>query len=182
MSDIKRRFRSAYDTFSEKNEPTPAGTKIITEHRESITKDGRRELIKDREINIYEQIQASAESCEIQTILRRAAEGDTNILNIVNGQYIDVTGAPSSLAEAQQFVIRAKDEFDKLPKDIRYKFENNAEMYVAEYGTESWQEKTGLSKIKAMQQEEEERNKSLEINMEKAFKNIAEKGIVTNNE
>lgn len=180
MAEAKRRFRSAYDTESEKAQSTPAGSKVVTEHRETINADGRRELVKDREVNIYEMIQASAESCEIQNILRRAAEGDTGVLNIVNGQYIDVTGAPSSLAEAQQFVIRAKDEFDKLPKEIRYQFENNAEMYVAEYGTEAWAEKTGLTALKVKQAEEEERKQLLQADMEKAFKNIAEKGAVIN--
>ena len=161
-------------------EPTPSGTKVVTEHREFIDTEGKRFLIKDREINIYEKIQASREQTEIENILRRAAEGDMNVLNMVNGSYMDIVDAPKSLAEAQQFIIKAKAEFDSLPKEIRQKFENNAENYVATYGTEQWADATGL---KAKWEKEEAAAKQEKLNeetMQKAFENIANGGMVNN--
>ena len=80
------KFKSAYDTRTEKAESTPSGSKIAYEHRETIGEDGRRSLVKDRAVNVYEKIQESAESCDIQNIIRRAAEGDVNALNMVNVQ------------------------------------------------------------------------------------------------
>lgn len=173
-------FKTAYNTQTKESKFTPSGDKIVTEHREDIDSTGKRRLVKDREVNIYEAIQASAESCEIETILRRASEGDMSVLNMVNGQYMDITGAPASLAEAQRFVIRAKAQFDELPKEIRAKFENNAEMYVAEYGTDTWEEKTGIKTEKEVIKQREIEMKEFQENQMKAFKNLASKGELTN--
>lgn len=175
----KAKFRTAYDHTTE-DYVTPSGTKEVVEHREEIDKNGKRHLIKDRVIPWYDKIQASAESCEIQTILRRASEGDFNALNAVQGNYIDITGAPASLAEAQQFVIRAKQEFEKLPKDIKAKFDNNAEIYVAQYGTDSWTDAMGIKAEAIAKEEAEVHQKKVVENMEKAFENLAEKGAVKN--
>ncbi|QCS36210.1 minor capsid protein [Capybara microvirus Cap1_SP_162] len=180
MAATKIAFRSAYNLRREEQAFTPGGSKIVMEHREEIGLDGKRKLIHDRAVNIYDLIQSSRESCEIENILRRAAEGDYNILNIVNGQYLDVTDAPSSLAEAQKFVIRAKTEFDELPKEIRAKFENNAEIYIAQYGTESWLEATGVNAKRAELKAQEEAAKVSKENMEKAFQNLAEGRSLTN--
>lgn len=177
---IELPFKTAFNTQTKTAKATPSGEKIVFEHREDIDSTGRRKLIKDREINIYELIQASAESVEIETILRRAAEGDFSALNVVNGQYIDVVGAPATLAEAQKFVIKAKAEFDELPKEIRAKFENNAEIFVATYGTKDWQDKTGITTKIEEHKAEIESQKIAEENMKKAFENIAAKGALTN--
>lgn len=173
-------FRTPYNNYSEEH-ITPSGTKTVMEHEEIIDLKGKRTLTATREVNIYENIQASREMTEIETILRRATEGDYNALNMVNGNYIDVTGAPASLAEAQQFVIHAKNQFDELPKEIRAKFENNAEMYVASYGSEEWQEKTGLKMALENQKLEAEKEAKFKVNMEAAFENLAKgEGAITN--
>ena len=172
-------FRIPYKSYSEEHE-TPSGEKIVLEHEEIIDLKGKRSLTATREVNIYERIQASRESTEIETILRRATEGDYNALSMVNGNYIDITGAPASLAEAQQFVIHAKNQFDELPKEIRAKFENNAEMYVASYGSDEWQEKTGIKMQLEKEAAEAERQAKFNVNMEKAFENLAEQGAMNN--
>lgn len=176
MAEAK--FRKPHTHY--KNEPAPSGKKIVYEHREEIGKDGKRKLIKDRAVNIYEKIQASKDQCEIENILRRATEGDQNVLNIVNGQYMDITGAPSSLAEAQQFVIRAKNEFEQLPKDIRAKFENNAEIYVAEFGSDTWADKTGLKAKWAEQENAARLDAEFDENLRKAAADLAKKGAIEN--
>lgn len=160
------KFRVAYENYTNENLSTPSGDKIQYEHREEIDKNGKRKLIKDVAINIYDKIQASREQCEIETILRKATEGDMSVLSMVNGNYIDVTDAPSSLAEAQQFVIRAKTEFDSLPEETKKKFDNNAEMYVAQYGTKTWEDATGITALK----EAEAKNKEIEKEMKKMEK------------
>lgn len=180
MANTKIPFRSAYDRRVDENTSSPAGSKIVLEHREEISLSGKRVLIRDRKVNVYEKIQSSRESCEIQTILRRAAEGDMGVLNMVNAQYLDITGAPTSLAQAQQFVIRVNNEFEKLPKEMKAKFNYNAQEYVAEYGTETWADKTGLKAMQEAAAKEEEATRIAKENMEKAFANLAEKGSVTN--
>ena len=142
MAKIK--FRTKYEGHERKI--APSGERIEIRHRASIGKDGRRELIKDRKVDIYSLIQSNREECEIENIIRRAVMGDYNALNQANGVYADVTGMPKSIAEAQQLVISLKDSFEKLPKEIKAKFEFNPEIYVAEFGSEKWAKKTGFAK------------------------------------
>lgn len=180
MATTKLPFKTAYATGTKEMPSTPAGEKIVYEHREIMDERGNRKLVKDRAINIYEKIQASKEQCEIENILRRAAEGDLSVLNAVSTNYLDITDAPSSLAEAQAFVIKAKAEFDELPREIKSKFENNAEQYVALYGTDDWAEATGLKAKWAAEEETKKAQKEFQANMEKSFANLAEKGSVNN--
>lgn len=135
-------FRTAYG--DKLKNWSPSGEKTEMRHRASMDKNGVRTLIRDRKVPIYDLIQESREECEIERIIQRAVMGDYNALNQANGVYADITGMPKSIAEAQQMIINMKEDFEHLPKDVRAKFENNAEMYVAEFGTEGWIEKTGL--------------------------------------
>lgn len=160
----------------------PTGDKTEMRHRASITKEGVRELIKDKEIAIYDLIQSHREECEIENIIRRAVEGDYNALNAVNGVFEDITNCPASIAEAQQYIIDAKNEFEKLPKDIKAKFEYNAEMYIAELGNDpkSWLEKTGFAEeIKLNRAKAEELAKNDE-NFNKAMQLIASGAVINN--
>ena len=160
----------------------PTGRKTEMRHRASITKEGVRELIKDKEVAIYDLIQSHREECEIENIIRRAVEGDYNALNAVNGVFEDITNCPASIAEAQQYIIDAKEEFEKLPKDIKAKFEYNAEMYIAELGNDpkSWLEKTGFAEeIKLNRAKAEELAKNDE-NFNKAMQLIASGAVINN--
>ena len=160
----------------------PAGRKTEMRHRASITKDGVRELIKDKEVAIYDLIQSHREECEIENIIRRAVEGDYNALNAINGVFEDITNCPASIAEAQQYIIDAKAEFEKLPKDIKAKFEYNAEMYIAELGNDpkSWLEKTGFAEeIKINKAKAEELAKN-DANFNKAMQLIASGAVINN--
>lgn len=160
----------------------PTGRKTEMRHRASITKEGIRELIKDKEVAIYDLIQSHREECEIENIIRRAVEGDYDALNAVNGVFEDITNCPASIAEAQQYIIDAKAEFEKLPKDIKAKFEYNAEMYIAELGNDpkSWLEKTGFAdEIKMNRAKAEELAKNDE-NFNKAMQLIASGAVINN--
>lgn len=156
-------FRTAYG--EKLKNCSPAGTKIEVRHRAEMKKDGRRVLVRDRKVDIYNLIQAAREDCEIENIIRRAVQGDYNALNAVAGQYADISGMPKSIAEAQQLVINLKESFEKLPKEIKAKFEYNPEIYVAEYGTENWANKTGL---KAEYEAKQEALKTKKLNEEMA--------------
>lgn len=135
-------FRTAYG--EKLKNWSPSGEKTEMRHRASMDKNGVRTLIRDRKVPIYDLIQESRDECEIERIIQRAVMGDANALNQSKGVYADITGMPKSIAEAQQMIINMKEEFEHLPKEIRAKFENNAEMYVAEFGSDGWFEKTGL--------------------------------------
>lgn len=173
-------FRTAYGEKLQNSSPT--GEKFEMRHRANIGKDGKRELVRDRKVPIYELIQASREECEIENIIKRAVMGDYNALNAKQGVYADITGMPKSIAEAQQMIINLKEDFEHLPKEVRAKFENNAEMYVAEFGSEEWLDKTGIKdKIK---EETLAKEKRLEFdkNLTKVVTNLAQGDKITNTE
>lgn len=152
---------------------SPTGEKIQMEHTPHMGLDGKRKLILDDAKPIYEMIQAHREETEIERIVKRAMQGDMSVLNAVAGQYIDVSGAPKSLAEAQQVIINAKRDFEKLDPEVRQKFDNNVEIFIAEAGSKDWLDKMGISanieaskKIKTEQAE-------FEKDLKSAMKNLA---------
>lgn len=160
----------------------PTGQHIEMRHRAIMQKDGRRELIPDRKKHTYDIIQSHLEECLIENIIKRALEGDTSVLEMMKGTYTDITGAPKSLAEAQQMIIDLKQKFDELPKDIKQKFDYNVEQYIAEFGSDAWAEKTGVAAVLAAEESARKHNEELNKNIENFFtpKNTPEKGEVTN--
>lgn len=117
---------------------TPAGEKEEETYEMSIDLRGHKTLQKSGKTNVYDFIQESLEETKIENIIRRALGGDESALATMHGVYMDVTDAPKSLAEMQQAVITANQEFEKLPIEIREKFNHSALQYVAEFGTEEW--------------------------------------------
>lgn len=137
------KFYTAYNR--PKTEKTPAGEKEEPVYQIQIDTAGRKELVKIGMTNIYDIIQESLEQSKVENIIRRAREGDPYALTVMNGDFIDTTDLPKNLAEAQSFVIRTKNEFDKLPIEIRRQFDMSAEKYVAAYGTEGWKNIMGFN-------------------------------------
>ena len=101
---------------------------------------------------------------------------------LLYGLYTDITNCPSSIAEAQQYIIEAKKEFDKLPKNIKAKFEYNPELYVAEMSgnTQGWLDKMGYTEKIKLDKEAAEKNKVTEDNFAKAMENLATGTIIKN--
>lgn len=120
---------------------TPSGSIYLNEYQEGIDDNGMLYLEKIGQKNIYEMIQEDAESVDIENILHQVAMGDLNALKAREGSYIDATTMPKSLREAQDLVIRLKDEFYKLPLEVRKEFDNSPEQYVSEMGTEEYLKK-----------------------------------------
>lgn len=144
MTETKKyKFYTAYNR--PQTQESPAGSKEEPVYEMQIDLQGHKKLIKKGMTNIYEIIQASLEQSKIENIIRRATEGDPYALTVMNGQYIDTTDLPKSLAEAQSFVIKAKSEFDQLPINIRRQFDMSAEKYIAAYGTSDWLNIMGIS-------------------------------------
>lgn len=158
------------------------GERIEMRHSPHMDSNGRRFLEKDKPIAIYDLIQSHKEECEIENIIRRAVEGDYNALNATEGVFMDITNCPSSIAEAQQYIINAKEEFEKLPKNIKEKFEFNPEMYIAEMSgnTQGWLDKMGYTEAIKLKEEEAKANMISKENFDKAMANLATGTTITN--
>lgn len=177
---IERPFRTKYNhKMYFEGEPwkkafsAPAGDKIQVEHTPHMGLDGRRKLIKDNPKPIYEMIQASREQCEVERIVKRALQGDTSVLSAMEGQYIDITGAPKSLAQAQQIIINAKYQFEKLDAETKKKFDNNVEIFIAEAGTKEWCDKMGITEQLERAEKADLAKAEYEKNLHTAMANLA---------
>ena len=121
-----------------KTEPAPEGTRFLNVYQECIGKDGQKSLEKVGEKNIYEIIQSHLEETKIENILHAVAMGDINALNQREIFYADTTTMPKTLMEVQNIVVKAKEEFETFPLEVRELFNNSCEQYVSEMGTESF--------------------------------------------
>lgn len=121
--------------------PTPSGDEYLDVFQEEILKDGTKGLVCTGKKNIYAMIQEDLESTKIENILKAVAMGDLSVLRQQEPVYIDATTMPKTLMEAQNIVIKAKGEFEKMPLEVRKLFDNNAELYVSQMGTKDWLEK-----------------------------------------
>lgn len=175
-------FRTQFNRPNEDRYLSDVGERVEIRHSAHIDTNGRRFLAKDKPIAIYDLIQSHKEECEIENIIRRAVEGDYNALNAKEGIFMDITNCPSSIAEAQQYIINAKEEFDKLPKEIKQKFEFNPEVYIAEMSgnTEGWLDKMGYTEKIKLQEEKIKRNQIDNENFSKAMATLATGNSVSN--
>lgn len=109
--------------------PAPIGSGMEPVFEERIV-DGINQLVKVGENPISPMIQEYAEETKVYNILARYKRGDITALNQRPGQYIDVVGMPSTLAEAQQKLRDVEEQFSRLPLEIRQKFNNNVNEYI----------------------------------------------------
>lgn len=121
---------------------TENGTRYLNTYQEEIDKEtGKKHLVKSGETYIYGIIQEDLEASKIENILQRVAMGDLNALNQRETLYVDATNMPKNLMEAQNIVLKAKQEFEKLPLEVRKEFDMSAEKYISEMGTKEFMEK-----------------------------------------
>lgn len=88
------------------------------------------EIDKLQKRNVYEEIQAYRDACDVQKILQRYANGEIDVLNKVQGIYGDLVSMPKNIYEFMELERKANDHFDKLPTDIKERFDNSYSKYV----------------------------------------------------
>lgn len=129
--------------YSKFNKPIPghipSGTGTIKEYQEEIKK-GVKGLVFTGLKNVYEMIQMDYEQTKIENILHAALMGDFSSLNARDGSYVDATTMPKNLMDAQNLVLRMKSEFDRMPLEVKEKFNNSADHYVEMMGTKEFKE------------------------------------------
>lgn len=137
-------FKTAWNR--EPAKPAPVGSRFAKTYLMTIDGHGHKVLKEDGLTDRYELIQSHLEETKIENIINKAlATGDMSGLMVGKPVYADFTNAPSTLAEAQNMLIAVEQEFEKLPLEIRAKFDHSATKYIAEYGTENWMNNMGLN-------------------------------------
>lgn len=107
--------------------------------------NGRVVLEKKGEEDLYAYIQSFKDSVDINVILARFTNGDTEALSRVQGFYADVTDFPSNMAEALNRINECEEMFKSLPLDVRQKFDCSFEQFLSQSGSAEWLDKMGMS-------------------------------------
>lgn len=119
--------------YSRNNRPAtivhPVGDGTTPKYEE-VTRDGRTFLEETGKDNLFEFVQASKEETLVYNIIARYQRGDVTALHKRVGQFMDVVGMPTNLAEAHQVLISQRRVFDSLPVDVRKKFDDDFNVYV----------------------------------------------------
>lgn len=102
--------------------------------------DGKKTLVKTGKVDIQEEIESFAKSCDIGNILARFANGEVDLLNASPGFYGDVRDMPKNYADYYSRVKEADKIFYNLPEDLRDKFNNSPEEFFRSFGSDKFME------------------------------------------
>lgn len=106
--------------------------------------DGVIRLVKDGVINLQEQIQSYEPSTNIYNIINNLSPAEFDALQAMPGKFIDATDMPTTYAEALQLVIDGRNAFEKLPIEVKQKFNNDFNQWFATAGSPEWLDKCGI--------------------------------------
>lgn len=105
--------------------------------KEIDKKTGETRLVKDRDVDIFEKIQAYAEETKLSNILSRY---NVNMLQRVKDgetQMVDLTNLPDNLLEAMVTIDNAKYLWERQSPDFKVQFDNDFRKFIA--GSENGQ-------------------------------------------
>ncbi len=125
-------FDTQFARLGVSGEKSKTGSGMKDTYKMHVDADGKRELKKSGEYNLYADIQSYKDSVSIDYILSRFVNGDETALSRVQGIYGDFTQMPKTMAELQQRVIDAEHLFDSLPLDIRAQYNHSASEFFAQ--------------------------------------------------
>lgn len=134
-------FRTAYADHI--RVPVESGTRLENEYGYEIDSYGRKVLVKTGETDLYAKIQLSLEETKIENILARCTAGDTSMLR-PDGIYADLTEMPNNLIEARQAMQKLENTWNGLGADLKNKYGNSLDTFIAEAGKEGWLRDMGL--------------------------------------
>lgn len=127
--------------------PTEAGESVRRTYLWENNEKGEKVLRLDQIIDQQAEIDSYLEETKIENIIRRASI-DPNIAARIApdlGRGIqDFTETPHTLAELQNIMIRAEQIWNEVPKEIKLKFDNDVDKFIASFGTIEWAKNLGI--------------------------------------
>lgn len=115
---------------------TPCGCKTEPIYVKKVDADGEPHLEQVGEKNIYDIIQAHLDDTRIESLVARYEAGDNTVLGRLQGFYADLTQSATSLAEAENSLIKVENYYNSLPPEIRAKFDT-LKKFVGAIGTDA---------------------------------------------
>lgn len=127
--------------------PTEAGESVRRTYLWERNDKGEKVLRLDQTIDQQAEIDSYLEETKIENIIRRASI-DPNIAARIapdlGGGVQDFTEMPHTLAELQNIMMRAEQIWNEVPKEIKLKFNNDVDNFVASFGTVEWAKNLGI--------------------------------------
>lgn len=122
--------------------PTPSGSKEEPTFKKVMDRDGKISLVRAGMTNVYDKIQASKDSVDIEKIVKRASiTGDVSLLEKYQGFFGDFTLMPQTLPEMFNRSSQFEELWNKTPKEVKELFDNDINKFSIEFGTPEFMEK-----------------------------------------
>lgn len=121
-----------------------AGSPVRTLYGGRYDANGRVVLEEKGTEDLYAYIQSFKDSVDINVILARFSNGDTEALSRAQGFYADVTDFPTNMADALNRINECEEMFKSLPLEVRQKFDCSFEQFLSQSGSDDWLEKMGM--------------------------------------
>lgn len=130
--------------FLKKFVASVCGDPIRIIYSPQVNKDGSISIVASGKEDFQAYIQSFLSSTDMAYIMASVNAGDLSVLNRMNGMYGDFTKVPKTYAEFLQLQIDAKNTFDKLPVDVKLKFDNDVNKFMVNAGENDWFDKLGI--------------------------------------
>lgn len=107
--------------------PVGCGTRL------TFTKDISKnppKLVKTGQTDQYAYIQSFKSECDVELIVSRFANGDSTVLQRVQGLYGDFTGIPSDTTEVMNSAHVFVNVWNSLPDEVKAIYENDFDKFV----------------------------------------------------
>lgn len=111
---------------------------------------GRVKLREVGKINLYDEIQSHADSCDIHVIMARYKNGDVEALSQRQGFYGDILNMPKTYAEALNNMHELERQFYRMDPEVRDKFGNSFEQFLAASNQSDFLDRIGIKAEKAV--------------------------------
>lgn len=122
-------FRTAYDCPVIDGLFSPAGDEYSPVYAEDVDERGVACIVQVSQEKIQDKIEACKEQTLIYNILNSFDDG--TLLNKAQGVYADLSAMPDNIHEAYQSVRDARMLFNGLSDDIRQRFNNSFDEFIA---------------------------------------------------
>lgn len=140
--------------------PTEAGETMRRTYLWELNEKGEKILVLDQIIDQQAEIDSYLEETKLENIIRRASidpDLAARLMPDMGGGLQDATEMPGNLMELQNIMLKAEQIWDEIPKEIKLKFDNDVDKFVASFGTVDWAKNLGI-----YQEEEPEKPKKEE--------------------
>lgn len=145
--------------------PTEAGESVRRTYLWERNEKGEKVLRLDQTIDQQAEIDSYLEETKLKNIIRRASidpDIAARIAPDIGGGIQDFTEAPQNLAELQNIMMRAEQIWDEVPKEIKLKFDNDVDKFIASFGTVEWAKNLGIYEEKKAEPEATKEAKAAE--------------------